>query len=311
MKKILVAGGAGFIGSHLCKYLLDRGNMVYCLDNLLTGREENISELRNNINFSFIEWDIQKFIDIEVDEIYNCACPASPDWYQKSPTNTIRTCILGTINLLDLAKKYNAKIMQFSTSEVYGEPLCDEQNESYWGNVNPIGIRSCYDEGKRCAESLFFSYQREFNVRIKIIRIFNTYGENMNVNDGRVVSNFIWQAIHNEDITVNGDGSQTRSFCYVSDLVTAIVKVMEDTSDDFYGPINLGNPTEVSVLDLAKLIIEKTKSQSKIIFRELPKDDPTHRRPDITLAKTLLKWRPKVTLDKGLNKTIKYFEFLN
>ena len=307
MKKILVTGGAGFLGSNLCRYLIERGNFVYCLDNLFTGRMSNIKTLLTNPNFKFLEWDIQNYIDLEVDEIYNAACPASPPAYQKSPTNTTKTCVFGALNVLDLAKKYNAKVLQFSTSEVYGEPLVHPQHENYRGNVNPIGIRSCYDEGKRCAESLFFDYNREFGVRIKVIRIFNTYGANMDPNDGRVVSNFICQALNDVDITIYGTGEQTRSFCYVDDLIKGIVKVMEDTSDDFLGPVNLGNPGEFTMLELAKKIIEKTNSNSKLVFKPLPGDDPTQRRPDIKKAKEVLGWKPVIKLDEGLDKSIEYF----
>ena len=306
MKKILVTGGAGFIGSNLCHYLIEKGNYVFCVDNLFTGRIENISDLLDNPNFKFIEWDIQNFIDLEVDEIYNAACPASPPAYQKSPTNTTKTCIFGALNVLELAKKYSAKVMQFSTSEVYGEPLVHPQVETYRGNVNPIGIRSCY-EGKRCAESLFFDYNREFGVKIKVIRIFNTYGKNMDPNDGRVVSNFICQAINNYDISVYGDGSQTRSFCYVDDLVRGIVMVMENTDDSFLGPINLGNPGEFTMLELAEKIIDKTNSCSRIVFKPLPSDDPTQRKPNISKAREVIGWEPLINLDEGLEKSIDYF----
>ncbi len=307
MKKILVTGGAGFVGSNLCHYLIDRGNFVYCLDNLFTGRMSNISDLLSHKNFKFIEWDIQNFIDLEVDEIYNAACPASPPAYQKSPTNTTKTCIFGALNVLELAKKYNCKVMQFSTSEVYGDPIVHPQVETYRGNVNPIGIRSCYDEGKRCAESLFFDYHREFNVRIKVIRIFNTYGKNMDPNDGRVVSNFICQALLNKDITIYGTGKQTRSFCYVGDLVKGIVSMME-SDDEFTGPVNLGNPGEFTMLELAEKVIQQTNSQSKIVFKPLPKDDPTQRKPNIELAKKVLGWEPVIKLDEGLDLSIKYFK---
>lgn len=307
MKKILVTGGAGFLGSNLCHYLIEKGNFVYCLDNLYTGRLSNISDLLENPNFKFLEWDIQNFADLDVDEIYNAACPASPPAYQKSPTNTTKTCIFGALNVLELAKKYNAKVLQFSTSEVYGEPLVHPQVESYRGNVNPIGIRSCYDEGKRCAESLFFDYHREFGVKIKVIRIFNTYGKNMDPNDGRVVSNFICQALNNEDITIYGDGKQTRSFCYVDDLIEAIVRVMEDTDDSFLGPINLGNPGEFTMAELANKIIALTNTKSKIKYEKLPSDDPTQRRPDISLAKKEINWEPKINLEQGLLKSIDYF----
>lgn len=308
MKKVLVTGGAGFLGSNLCHYLINKDYYVYCLDNLFTGREANIKDLMGNKNFKFIKHDVLNPIDLDINEIYNAACPASPPAYQKSPSNTTKTCVIGALNMLELAKKYDAKILQFSTSEVYGEPLVHPQKEDYRGNVNPIGIRSCYDEGKRCAESLFFDYNREYNTKIKIVRIFNTYGKYMDPNDGRVVSNFICQALNNMDITIYGDGSQTRSFCYVDDLINAIVKVMENTKSDFLGPINLGNPGEFTMLELAKKIIGKTKAKSKIIYKPLPSDDPTQRRPDISLAKKVINWEPKIELDEGLDKSIEYFK---
>ena len=306
MKRILVTGGAGFLGSHLCKRLLEEGNYVICLDNLFTGRMSNIEELLDNENFEFIKQDIMDKIDIKVDQIYNAACPASPPAYQKSPTNTTKTCVIGVINMLELALKNKARILHFSTSEVYGDPIVHPQTEDYRGNVNPHGIRSCYDEGKRVAESLMFDYMREFGVDIKVIRIFNTYGPNMDMNDGRAVSNFIVQALKGEDITVYGDGTQTRSFCYVDDLTDGIIKMME--SEDFTGPVNLGNPAEITLLELANTVIKLTKSKSKIVFKPLPSDDPTQRRPDISLAKKKLKWTPKVKLEQGLRKTIKYFK---
>lgn len=305
MKKVLVTGGAGFIGSHLCEKLLQKGYIVICLDNLFTGSKKNIKNLLENGNFKFIEQDIIEPLDIEVDQIYNLACPASPPHYQHDPIKTTKTSVLGILNMLDLAKKYNAKLLQASTSEVYGDPLEHPQKESYWGNVNPIGIRSCYDEGKRCAETLVMDYRRQYNIDTKIIRIFNTYGPNMHPEDGRVVSNFIIQALKNEDITVYGDGTQTRSFCYVSDLIDGIIKTME--TNDITGPINLGNPNERTVLNLAELIIKMTNSSSKIIYKSLPKDDPVRRKPDITLAKEILNWEPKVAIEEGLTKTIEYF----
>lgn len=305
MKKVLVTGGAGFIGSHLCEKLLQKGYFVICLDNLFTGSKKNIKTLLENGNFRFIEQDIIEPLDIEVNQIYNLACPASPPHYQHDPIKTTKTSVLGILNMLDLAKKYNAKLLQASTSEVYGDPLEHPQKESYWGNVNPIGIRSCYDEGKRCAETLVMDYHRQYNTDTKIIRIFNTYGPNMHPEDGRVVSNFIIQALKNEDITVYGDGTQTRSFCYVSDLIDGIIKTME--TNDITGPINLGNPSERTVLNLAELIIKMTNSSSKIIYKSLPKDDPARRKPDITLAKEILNWEPKVAIEEGLTKTIEYF----
>ncbi|MCQ2744719.1 MAG: SDR family oxidoreductase [bacterium] len=305
MKKILVTGGAGFIGSNLCKKLLKDGHKVICLDNFLTGSKENINNLINNPNFKFVEHDIENPIDINTDEIYNLACPASPPHYQFNPVKTVRTSVVGVANMLELAQKYNSRILQASTSEVYGDPLMHPQKEEYWGNVNPIGIRSCYDEGKRCAETLMMDYHRQFNTDIKIIRIFNTYGVNMHPNDGRVVSNFIAQALKNDDITIYGDGSQTRSFCYVSDLIDGMVKMMN--SENFIGPVNLGNPSERTILNLAELIIKKTDSKSKIIHKPLPGDDPIKRKPDITLAKEKLNWYPVVSIDEGLEKTIEYF----
>lgn len=312
IKKILVTGGAGFVGSNLCEYLVkNENNFVIALDDLSTGNIKNLNSLLKLKNFKFIEHNIQNPIDIEVNEIYNAACPASPPSYQKSPTNTIKTCVLGMLNMLELAKKYNAKIMQFSTSEVYGEPLEFPQRETYRGNVNPIGIRGCYDEGKRCAETLCFDYYREFNVKIKIIRIFNTYGKNMDKKDGRVVSNFINQALNNEDITIYGDGTQTRSFQYIDDLIEGIIRTMNDTDDNFLGPINLGNPEEFTMLQLANEIINLTNSKSNIVYLPLPEDDPTKRKPDISLAyKTLNKWTPEIKLHDGLIKTIEYFKNL-
>ena len=313
MKRILVTGGAGFVGSNLCKRLLeDEDNYVIALDNLYTGRKVNIENLISSDRFEFIEHDIIDPIDIKVDEIYNMACPASPPHYQKSPTFTTKTCVVGMINMLELAKKNNARIMQFSTSEVYGDPKVHPQTESYRGNVNPIGIRSCYDEGKRVAETLCFDYNREFGVSIKVIRIFNTYGPNMDPKDGRVVSNMIMQALRNEDITVYGDGSQTRSFCYVDDLVEGIVRMMA-SREDFLGPVNLGNPGEFTIQELSDIVLDMIDTDSKVVHMPLPSDDPTQRRPDISLAKSELGgWEPKVELREGLKPTIEYFrQYIN
>lgn len=307
MKKILVTGGAGFIGSHLCRKLIQNGDEVICLDNFFTGSITNVKELASNPRFKIVDHDIVEPYDTEVNEIYNLACPASPPHYQFNPVKTLKTSVLGIMNMLELAKKYNAKILQASTSEVYGDPLVHPQNESYWGNVNPIGIRSCYDEGKRAAETLVTDYRRQYNIDTKIIRIFNTYGPNMDKNDGRVVSNFIIQALNNEDITVYGDGLQTRSFCYVDDLTDGIIRMMNSSAA---GPVNLGNPAERTILDFAKLIIELTDSKSKIIHKPLPSDDPVKRRPDITLAKRELNWQPAVDIRAGLEKTIEYFRSL-
>ncbi len=310
MKKILVTGGAGFIGSHLCERLLNDGNEVICLDNYFTGAKSNIIHLLSNPYFELIRHDVTSPFFIEVDEIYNLACPASPIHYQYNPIKTIKTSVMGAINMLGLAKRIKAKILQASTSEVYGDPEINPQPESYWGHVNPIGIRSCYDEGKRCAETLFVDYHHQNNVRIKIIRIFNTYGPRMNPNDGRVVSNFIVQALSNKDITIYGDGSQTRSFQYIDDLIEGMVRMMS-TSDDITGPVNIGNPGEFKIIELAEKIIDATGSKSKIIFKDLPADDPTQRKPDISLAnKTLKGWSPKIDLDAGLQKTIDYFKLL-
>ena len=307
MKRILVTGGAGFIGSHLCGRLLKEGNEVLCLDNFFTGSKRNIAHLISNPNFELVRHDITKEYFAEVDEIYNLACPASPPHYQYNAIKTIKTSVLGMINTLGLAKRCKAKILQASTSEVYGDPKIHPQTENYWGNVNPIGIRSCYDEGKRCAETLMMDYHRQNNVNTRIVRIFNTYGPNMALNDGRVVSNFIIQALKGEDITIYGDGSQTRSFCYVDDLVDGMIKTM---ASDYTNPINLGNPSERSILEFAKLIIELTNSKSKIVYKPLPSDDPIQRKPDITLAKEVLGWEPKVDIIEGLNKTIQYFKEL-
>ncbi|MGB0454944.1 MAG: UDP-glucuronic acid decarboxylase family protein [Bacteriovoracaceae bacterium] len=306
-KRILVTGGAGFLGSHLCDRLIDAGNEVICVDNLFTGSKSNIAHLKNHDNFEFIRHDITEPIRIECDEIYNLACPASPVHYQYNSIKTMKTSVLGSINMLGLAKRLNAKILQASTSEVYGDPKVHPQPESYWGNVNPIGIRSCYDEGKRCAETLFFDYHRQNNVNIKVIRIFNTYGPRMNPGDGRVVSNFIVQALEGTDITVYGDGSQTRSFCYSDDLIEGIIRTM-NSRDGFLGPVNLGNPGEFTVLELAQKVIELTGSKSKIINEPLPQDDPLQRKPDNTLAKKELDWGPQIQLEEGLKKTIAYFE---
>ena len=308
-KKILVTGGAGFLGSHLCEHLLHDGNEVICLDNFFTGTKLNIVHLMQNPYFEILRHDITFPIYIEVDEIYNLACPASPVHYQFDPVQTTKTSVHGAINVLGIAKRLKIKILQASTSEVYGDPEIHPQPESYKGSVNPIGLRSCYDEGKRCAETLFFDYYRQFNVKIKVIRIFNTYGPRMHPNDGRVVSNFIVQALKNQDITIYGDGSQTRSFCYVDDLIGGMVKMMNNR-DDFVGPVNLGNDREFSILDLAKKVIEQTKSSSKIVFKPLPEDDPIQRKPVIELAKRELNWEPTVCLEDGLLKTIEYFRTL-
>ena len=306
MKRISITGGAGFIGSHLCERLLNEGNDVICLDNFFTGSKDNIRHLLDNNRFELVRHDVTKEYYAEVDQIYNMACPASPPHYQYNPIKTIKTSVLGVTNMLGLAKRCRATILQASTSEVYGNPLVHPQTEDYWGNVNPIGIRSCYDEGKRCAETLMMDYHRQNNVDIRIIRIFNTYGPNMDPNDGRVVSNFIVQALQNKDITMYGDGTQTRSFCYVSDLVDGIVKMMNN-EQKFIGPVNIGNPSERTVYDLAELIIKLTNSNSKIKFAPLPQDDPLQRKPDISLAKKELGWEPKVDIEEGLLKTIEYF----
>ena len=308
MKKILVTGGAGFIGSHLCGRLLNDGNEVICLDNYSSGSKDNIMHLLENPYFELVRHDVTMPFSIEVDEIYNLACPASPVQYQCNPISTIKTSVMGAINMLELAKNTTAKILQASTSEVYGDPEVHPQPETYWGNVNPIGARSCYDEGKRCAESLFVNYHKQNNVRIKIVRIFNTYGPNMLPNDGRVVSNFIVQALQDKPITIYGDGSQTRSFQYVDDLVEGMIRMM-NTPDEVTGPVNIGNPCEFTMFDLAQKIIELTGSKSRIEFRELPEDDPMQRKPDITMALELLNgWQPKVQLEEGLLNTIDYFK---
>lgn len=305
MKKILVTGGAGFLGSNLCAKLLEMGNFVYCLDNLYSGSKNNISQFLDNQNFNFIEHDVIEPIDIEVDEIYNLACPASPSVYQKDPIFTLKTSVWGVLNMLELVHKYNAKFLQTSTSEIYGDPLEHPQKESYFGNVNPNGIRSCYDEGKRCAETLICDYHRKYNLDTKIARIFNTYGKNMRADDGRVISNFIIQALKNEPLTVYGKGIQTRSFCYVDDLIDGLIKLMDSKCTE---PINLGNENEFKIIDAAKLIIQKTNSKSEIIYKDLPLDDPKIRKPDTTKAKNLLDWQAHTALDDGLDITIKYFK---
>ena len=309
MKRILVTGGAGFIGSHLCERLLNDGNDVICLDNFFTGNKRNIVHLLDNKYFELVRHDITDPYKAEVDEIYNLACPASPIHYQYNAIKTVKTSVMGAINMLGLAKRLKAKILQASTSEVYGDPAVHPQVESYWGNVNCIGPRSCYDEGKRVAETLFVNYHLQNNVKIKIIRIFNTYGPRMHPNDGRVVSNFIVQALKNNDITVYGDGSQTRSFQYVSDLINGMTKMME-TPDNFFGPINIGNPGEFTIKQLAEKVIEMTGSKSKFIYQPLPGDDPVRRKPDISLAKEKLNWQPQINLEQGLAKTIAYFDEL-
>ncbi|HNQ67072.1 MAG TPA: SDR family oxidoreductase [Bacteroidales bacterium] len=308
MKKILVTGGAGFIGSHLCERLLKEGNEVICVDNFFTGAKSNVVHLLDNPYFELIRHDITMPFYVEADEIYNLACPASPVHYQFNPIKTIKTSVMGAVNMLGLAKRIKAKILQASTSEVYGDPDIHPQTESYWGNVNPIGSRSCYDEGKRCAESLFINYHKQNNVKIKIVRIFNTYGPRMLPNDGRVISNFIVQALQNKPITIYGDGKQTRSFQYVDDLIEALIRMM-NTENDVIGPVNIGNPEEFNMLELADRIISITRSKSKIEYHTLPEDDPIQRKPDISLAKKLLNnWEPKTNLDKGLVKTIDYFK---
>ena len=306
-KRILVTGGAGFLGSHLCERLVENGNNVLCLDNFFTGTKRNISHLFGKPNFELIRHDLVQPVLIETDAIYNLACPASPIHYQYNPVKTVKTSVMGAIHMLGLAKRVKAKILQASTSEIYGNPTVHPQSETYQGNVNTIGPRSCYDEGKRCAETLFFDYHRQNQVNIRVVRIFNTYGPRMHPNDGRVVSNFIVQALTNKDITVFGDGSQTRSFCYVNDMVEGIVRMMEG-SDAFIGPVNLGNPEEVSVLELAEKIIDLTGTQSKIVFQPLPQDDPVQRQPDIQLAKEKLNWKPFIQLESGLKNTIDYFD---
>ncbi|RFC38857.1 MAG: UDP-glucuronate decarboxylase [Candidatus Nitrotoga sp. CP45] len=307
MKRILVTGGAGFLGSHLCERLLASGSDVLCVDNFFTGNKENIKHLLGHPHFELMRHDVTFPLYVEVDEIYNLACPASPVHYQFDPVQTTKTSVHGAINMLGLAKRVKAKILQASTSEVYGDPEVQPQSEAYWGRVNPIGIRSCYDEGKRCAETLFFDYWRQHHLRIKVARIFNTYGPRMQPGDGRVVSNFIVQALNGDDITIYGDGSQTRSFCYVDDLIDALILTM-GTGDEFTGPVNIGNPSEISILEFAKIVIELTDSKSKLVFKPLPQDDPKQRQPDIDLAKSQLDWYPRVDLINGLKKTIAYFK---
>lgn len=308
-KRILVTGGAGFVGSHLCRKLLEGGCEILCIDNFFTGTKDNVMDLLDNPHFELMRHDVTFPVYVEVDEIYNLACPASPIHYQHDPVQTTKTSVHGAINMLGLAKRTKAKIFQASTSEVYGDPLVHPQTEDYWGHVNPIGSRSCYDEGKRCAETLFFDYQRQHKLIIKIARIFNTYGPNMHPNDGRVVSNFIMQALQGKDITIYGSGDQTRSFCYVDDLIDAFIRLM-NSPDDFTGPINLGNPGEFTIRELAEQIIDLIGSRSKMVFKPLPQDDPKQRQPDISLAKQKLDWEPKVPLREGLTKTIPYFERL-
>jgi len=306
-KCVLVTGGAGFLGSHLCERLLEAGQEVLCVDNLYTGRRENIVHLMENKSFEFMRHDICIPLYVEVDEIYNLACPASPIHYQFDPVQTTKTSVHGSINMLGLAKRVKAKILQASTSEVYGDPIVHPQPETYWGHVNPIGLRACYDEGKRCAETLFFDYHRQHKLRIKVARVFNTYGPRMHPNDGRVVSNFILQALQGENLTVYGDGSQTRSFCYVDDLIDGFVRLMQ-SPDDFTGPVNLGNPVEMTMLELAEKVLAITGSDSRIVYEPLPSDDPNQRRPDITKAKEALDWTPRVGLDEGLERTVAYFK---
>ena len=309
MTKILITGGAGFLGSHLCERLLTEGNEVICVDNFFTGSKRNIAHLLGNPYFEVIRHDVTFPLYLEVDQIYNLACPASPIHYQHDPVQTTKTSVHGAINMLGLAKRVKARILQASTSEVYGDPEVHPQQESYWGRVNPIGIRSCYDEGKRCAETLFFDYHRQNNLDIKVVRIFNTYGPRMHPNDGRVVSNFIVQALKGEDITIYGEGNQTRSFCYVDDLIEAMVRMMA-TPTGFTGPVNIGNPVEFTMLELAEKVIALTGSSSKLVFFPLPSDDPRQRKPDISLAQNALNWQPKVTLEEGLKSAIAYFSKL-
>ena len=306
-KKVLITGGAGFLGSHLCEKLLNQGHEVVCLDNYFTGQKQNVVHLIKNPFFELIRHDVTMPFLIEVDEIYNLACPASPVHYQYNPIKTVKTSVMGAINMLGLAKRIRAKVLQASTSEVYGDPEIHPQTESYWGHVNPIGPRSCYDEGKRVAETLFMNYHKQNNVRIKIIRIFNTYGPKMHPNDGRVVSNFIVQALKGEDITIYGDGTQTRSFCYVDDLLEGMVRLM-NSREDFTGPVNIGNPGEFTMIELAEKVLKLTGSKSKLVYMPLPADDPLQRKPDITLAKKELGWEPTIPLEEGLKRTIEYFK---
>ncbi|MBX2882267.1 MAG: SDR family oxidoreductase [Granulosicoccus sp.] len=307
-KRVLVTGGAGFLGSHLCERLLNDNCEVICMDNYFTGNKQNVAHLMSNPSFELLRHDVTFPLYLEIDEIYNLACPASPIHYQHDPVQTTKTSVHGAINMLGLAKRTGAKIFQASTSEVYGDPKVHPQSEDYWGHVNPIGYRSCYDEGKRCAETLFFDYRRQHNLRIKVGRIFNTYGPRMHPNDGRVVSNFIIQALTNTPISIYGEGDQTRSFCYCTDLIEAFVRIMNNTPDEFTGPVNIGNPHEFTIRQLAEQVIELTGSSSKLEFKELPSDDPTQRRPDISLAKEAFDWEPKIQLEEGLKKTIAYFE---
>ena len=309
MKRILITGGAGFVGSHLSNRLLNEGHDVLCVDNYYTGNKENIAQLIENKNFEILRHDVTFPLYVEVDEIYNLACPASPIHYQNDPVQTTKTSVHGAINMLGLAKRLNAKILQASTSEVYGDPEVHPQTEGYWGRVNPVGLRSCYDEGKRCAETLFFDYKRQHDLDIKVARLFNTYGPNMHPDDGRVVSNFIVQALQGLPITIYGDGSQTRSFCYIDDMIDAFVLLM-NMPKDFSGPVNLGNPNEFTILELAEIIISMVNSKSEIVFRPLPSDDPTQRKPDISLAKEKMSWNPEISLKDGLKHTIDYFETL-
>lgn len=306
-KRILITGGAGFLGSHLCDMMLERGHRVLCVDNFFTGTQQNVDHLRDNPRFELMRHDITFPLYVEVDEIYNLACPASPIHYQRDPVQTTKVSVLGAINVLGLAKRTKAKVFQASTSEVYGDPSVHPQTEDYWGNVNPIGVRSCYDEGKRCAETLFFDYRRQHHLSIKVARIFNTYGPRMHPNDGRVVSSFIVQALRGEDITMYGTGQQTRSFCFVSDLLDGFVRLM-DSPDDVIGPINIGNPSEFTMIELADLVIELTGSRSKVRHLPLPQDDPRQRKPDITKARDLLGWEPRIALREGLQRTIAYFD---